>query len=57
MSHHGKEAKVMELGKVSSGTCLGREEVKSGVQFLGTRERTHKGNHHPGLTSQEPEVT
>ena len=57
MSHHGKEAKVMELGKVSSGTCLGREEVKSGVQFLGTRERTRKGNHPPGLTSQEPEVT
>ena len=57
MSHHGDEAKVTELGSGSSGTRLDREEVESGAQFLQTRERTRKGNQHPGLTSQEPEVT
>ena len=39
MSHHGEEAKVTELGQVSSGTCLDRE-VENGSCSWG-QEKEH----------------
>ena len=56
MSHRGEEAKVTELGKVSSGMCLDRE-VEKGVSSWGQEKELVKELTILDSHLKSPEVT